>query len=257
MSVTVSGALGLRLGHKESKPVSDPKEALVLLNQQPVSRADVAMLYPVYRGVIAGRLVIERLLEKAAGKERGRVASGSPSTSTRLDQNPIFQRLALKDWPDSRLRRFYSLYQEELAHYQLSCLPLRKQDRSAVEEDLQREVDFDSLVARYAIDEGNKPQVWQKTYSKTELEEDYGRQIAQSLLGLGAGRSIVLDGPGHKPYLYRLTPLPNSFQDLKPLLKLRVVEARGPSLVNELLSRAKIYVSGPLGTDPQILEYEI
>ncbi|MBS2037612.1 hypothetical protein JST97_21675 [bacterium] len=127
------------------------------------------------------------------------------------------RKLLAAEWPEQRLRSFYNLFREELTRYEL------------------------------AGDKGCRD------YGLVELEEQFGRQVAERICALRLHQEIEV-APRTR---LRLVGKRCQFEELKPELVERIFAARRIPVAYQLLSGAHFMVLGPLGNDLQVLDFSL
>lgn len=276
LSVMMAGLLGACAGwlfaRTKAAQSSDPTEPLAFLDNVPITRADVEKLQPSYRGELVAQVMLSRLVYHAGGPKQIKVGPKEiayPRYLRTTEEYAAFgalahfrlflDKLALADWPEARLRRFYTLFKAELTQYDINFLRLaRPEDSALVQADLEGDIEFQSLIARYASDEAGQKLAWQVCYRRCDLEEVFGEQLAEELITLGPGRrSVVLRKIGDQVYVFQLSRVIDQFDKLRPDLESRIVRIRRTELCYELLREARVTLGQPLGQKLQVLDFRL
>lgn len=274
LSVMVATIFGVAVGRVTApKPpaTDDPEELVARLDQWNIKRSEMEIMYPYLQGRALGELIEQRLIRIAAAQKKIkdsdihvvfprflRHESDYHAWGRALDRDALLEKLALSDWPESRLRLAYEAFGEECSQYEIAFFRLaRPQELEAVQEDMARDVDFESLVARYAPDEGGKKGLGQGWYFRSELEEIFGASIASELSRLSKGGTSKPQKVGSEVYIFKVKQARETFGELKPYLQGCAVTAGTPVVLYELLANAKISVAGILGGSTKIVDYRL
>ena len=265
-----SGFLVTSMGR--SGALSDSSEVVAIVDGEPIRDNEVSRVFASYQSRVLGEVVLSRLIAQNFGGKEGlkvdskeiafpphlRSKEDYVAYGARLFPELYLRKEILYEWPTSRLRKCYTLFQDELAQYDYSVLEIvRKEDLPSVVDDLEQETDMKSLAARYSIDESGGKHEIRRWYSRAELGEEFGDVLADKLVKL---KPHSLNKPiqvGSSHYVFYLNDVKKKFEEIRPLLEQRIVDARKVAYIYKLLEPSQVLMTGPLKSDPHAVEYRI
>jgi len=270
ISVVVAGCSGALFGTTLARPASEADELLVTVNGRQIRDRESHTVFASLAGRVVGDLALWRVVAHNFGGKGLKVENKEVrfpdylrgekdyvAFAGRLFVEQYLRKQILFAWPTPRLRKAYELFKDDLTQYDVSIMQIVSEgDLPAVAEDVHRDTDVESLAARYAVDETGTTRLVRKWYSGTDLELEFGLQLSTRLMSLKPRTFSRPMQVGPDYYLFYLNGVRNTFEQLRPALEQQIIESRSEALGYELLQKVQVTVSGSLGSDPSVIEYD-
>ncbi|MHB2016634.1 MAG: peptidylprolyl isomerase [Candidatus Xenobia bacterium] len=158
----------------------------------------------------------------------------------------LLRKLLLRDVPESKLRHLYDLFHDEMAEYQVSHISTASLvDAQKVLAELRHGSTFDVMASTRSLDASTRNTGGALGYlSASTLLRSLGVKDAATVMALQPGQLSSPIRVGLRYHIFKMGQRRTSYQDVKTLIEDRIVTARRPLFLRQLIARASIVQAG-------------
>lgn len=246
LSVTLAAGAGSQLGAMDHPALPEGDEALAVVELQTLRERHARAVYQRQQALALGEILTNRLVMQTTS-DKGvkfnpaqeliyprylREVADFNAFGPRLWPIHAVEKLAQQEWPETRLRQFHQIFQAELSLYEVRGMEIvQAADLADLKADRAEGVDFEALVARYAVDADGLRHEIGGQFTRCELEEICGEQATAAILNLQPGATTPALKRGPNYFLFQLIQSRTTYEELEPELRKRVLKSRRLALI--------------------------